>query len=243
MPSIVHERREQLEAEGEYVVLANVTSGWFAVFESTLSRRREVATGQGRPGPNLVVYRTLNEASDPRDHYVVPHRFFNELLGDDNVAASKIKSSRRWNLTLRENRLKVTNRQGHIDVAEFFRAPLIGEISAAPPELALSKPSLQVQSVSALEGISRELMRTARSRSAALREVAIKTSRGICEACEVDFSNLLFGPWCTSAAGSSQESAVRRSRGSSHETGRPGGRLRELPFDCPRGPRSSDARS
>src|SRR5215813_2382482 len=101
MPSLVHSIRERLTSLGEYIVLANISSGWFAVFESTLRTQVELARKNGRPGPNLIVYRTRNEASEARDHYVVPHSIFLSMVSDGTVAKAKIKSSRRWNFTLK----------------------------------------------------------------------------------------------------------------------------------------------
>ena len=66
MESVAHELRKRLEARGEYVVRANALSGFFAIFPGTLQERMARATGEGRDGPNLVVYRT--KTGDVRDH-------------------------------------------------------------------------------------------------------------------------------------------------------------------------------
>src|SRR5436305_8608719 len=69
--SIAEGLKQDLEARGEYVVRANASTGWFAVFLNTWRRRTEGARLDGREGPNLVVYRTRSD--DMRNHYVIPY--------------------------------------------------------------------------------------------------------------------------------------------------------------------------
>lgn len=193
MPSLVHALREELAASGEYVVLANIASGWFAVFESTLEAQTAIAVRNGRVGPNLIIYRTRDQHAEQRDHYVVPHAVFDALVTDKNVAEAKVKSSRRWNLTLKQDRLRVTHGVGSVDVAPYYRAPLLleGEIEVAPR--ATSRAQVTFQATEALEGLAREYRVVSRTRSAGLRESALNASGGVCEACGVDFSALLGG--------------------------------------------------
>ncbi len=178
---------------GEYVVLANIASGWFAIFESTLRNQTDIAVGKGRPGPNLIVYRTRDEASEPRDHFVVPYPILRTLVTDSTVAGAKVKSSRRWNLTLKDKRLRVTHGTGSIDVTPYYRAPLLLEsgIEQAPAKIPVSRA--EFQTTAALEGLAKEYRAVSRRRSATLREAALNASGGICEACGIDFSSLLGG--------------------------------------------------
>src|SRR5256885_1158204 len=61
MKSIADGLRQNLEVRGEYVVMANAPSGFFAMFPTTWSDRVEGARRDGREGPNLVVYRTISD--------------------------------------------------------------------------------------------------------------------------------------------------------------------------------------
>jgi hypothetical protein len=193
MPSLVHSVHDQLVSLGEYVVLANIASGWFAVFESTLLRQTELARKNGRAGPNLIIYRTRNEASEPRDHYVVPHAEFQAMVTDETVAAAKIKSSRRWNFTMKEDRLRVTHGAGYLDVAPYHGVPLLIEAAASVASTATAPVALRFQLAAVLEGLAKEYRVVSRSRSAGLREAALRASGGVCEACGVNFGALLGG--------------------------------------------------
>ena len=193
MPSLVHSLHDQLVARGEGVVLANVTSGWFAIFESTLSRQKNLAQRNGRVGPSLIVYRTRSQDTEPRDHHVIPYAILESLVTDETVAEAKVKSSRRWNLTLKSDQLRVTHSADSVDVAEFYRAPLLLELTDEQHTTLRTAPSIQIQTVEALEGLAREYTAVARSRSGKLREDALRASKGKCEACGIDFSSLLDG--------------------------------------------------
>jgi hypothetical protein len=61
MGSLADKWRKALEARGEYVVMANASNSWFAVFPTTWRDRMEKARRNGREGPNLVVYRTKSD--------------------------------------------------------------------------------------------------------------------------------------------------------------------------------------
>jgi hypothetical protein len=115
--------RKDLEARGEYVVRANASTGWFAVFPTTWLDRAEKARRDGRDGPNLVVYRT--KSRNARDHYVVPYAVARELLVEDTLTTSTVDGTRRWNLTLKDGRLHVSRRAGTVDVDAHHGARLL----------------------------------------------------------------------------------------------------------------------
>jgi hypothetical protein len=192
MASVVGKLKSDLEALGEYVVMANISSGWFAVFPRTWRTRSEAAKLSEREGPNLIVYRT--NSGDPRDHYAIPYPIVRELLSDDTITRSEVNGSERWNLTLKSGGLHVTHRPGRVDVREYYGAPLILENThiRAPRKV----PMFVVDDRTArsvLEGIARETRVIAKSRSRRLRESALRRSKGICEACGIDFSSLFAG--------------------------------------------------
>jgi len=130
MESTAHKLKHQLEARGEYVVMANTR--WFAVFLAAWRDRLERARRDGREGPNLVVYRTKTD--DPRDHYVIPHSLIRDLLVSDTMTTSEVNGSQRWNLTLEKGRLHVSHRSGKVDVSETYGARLLLE-AERPPKL------------------------------------------------------------------------------------------------------------
>ncbi len=125
MTSIVDRLKEDLEACGECVILANVSSGFFAAFPSTWRKRTQTAKSQGREGPNLIVYRT--ESEDPRDHHVIPYAIARQVLLEETLSTSSVDASRRWNLTLKDNRLHVTHRSGGFDVKRYHGNRLLVE--------------------------------------------------------------------------------------------------------------------
>lgn len=192
MSSIVHAHRYQLKTLGEYVVLTNIEPGWFAVFENTLNIQIDKSTKNGRNGPNLIIYRTRNEGAEDRDHYVVPYSVFITMVTDNTVAVAKIKTSRRWNFTLKNDQLHVTH-GSFINIGEYYRAKLITEAHASNFTPNASTVHFQLQTMEAIEGLAKESVRATRSRNGQLREAAIRQSRGVCEACLRDFSVLLGG--------------------------------------------------
>jgi Zn finger protein HypA/HybF involved in hydrogenase expression len=187
--SVVENLRKDLERSGEYVVRANISSGWFAVFPRTWQIRTDAAKRNGREGPTLIVYRT--NSGDPRDYYAIPYDVVRDLLVGDTITHSEVNGSRRWNLTLKSGRLHVTHQPGTTDVSGYHGVPLIVERNGS---LALGDVHLAFdERFTILEGIARELTVTARSRSRKLRGLALRRSRGICEACGTDYSALLEG--------------------------------------------------
>ena len=183
--SVVEKLRKDLELRGEYVVRANISSGWFAIFPHTWKIRSDIAKRNGREGPTLIVYRTNSD--DPRDHYAIPYDVVRNLLVDNTITHSEVNGSRRWN----HGRLHVTHQPGKMDVGEHHGAPLIieGNGSSATSQALLAFDD----GFKILEGIAREVTIVARSRSRKLRDLALTRSRGICAACETDYSALLGG--------------------------------------------------
>jgi MoxR-like ATPase len=126
MASVVNELKSQLEERGEYVVLANASTGWFAINANTWRIRSEQATRDGRDGPNLIFYRTTS--GDPRDHYAVPYPVVRDLLTKDTLKP-QANGYQRWNLTLKNGKLRVSHRSGAVDVSQYHGAPVIVEIT------------------------------------------------------------------------------------------------------------------
>lgn len=181
-----------MEELGEVVKKADVSSGWFAVYPSAWQRRARDAERHGRPGPNLIVYRTAS--GKPRDHYVVPFAVANELLTDDTLTHSKVHGSVRWNLTLSDGQLHVTHRPGALDVSGYYGVPLLVEGKAEVRGIGVQKGSRgDALAQGIVEGIEREIELIAKSRSQKLRRLALKRAGGLCEACGTDFARMFGG--------------------------------------------------
>ena len=193
MPSLVAPLKKQLEGLGEYVVLANLDSGWFAVNPNTWRKRVERGKELGRVGPNLIIHRTLSD--EMRDHHVVPNQVISPMLSADSLKQQK-NGTYRWNLTLRNDRLHVSHRDGYEPVGRFFASRLATESNFPDDnsEFVAEPVSLRTRFFDGIvEGISRELLVLSRSRSAALRQEALRLSAGFCEGCGVNFFMLLNG--------------------------------------------------
>jgi hypothetical protein len=119
--SVAGTLKKSLEARGEYVIVANASTGWFAVFPATWRLRIEGARRDGREGPNLVVCRTKSD--NTRDHYVVPYSVIRDLFVEDTMTGSEVNGSKRWNLTLKNGQLHVSHRAGKVDVRRYHGAP------------------------------------------------------------------------------------------------------------------------
>jgi hypothetical protein len=132
MGSLADKLRKDLEACGEYVVMANASTGWFAVFPTTWHDRMEKARRHGREGPNLVVYRTKSDYV--RDHYVIPYGIIRDLLVEDTLTTSEVNGSLRWNLTFMNSGLCVSHRTGTVDVSKYHGVHLLFEEAPAPRE-------------------------------------------------------------------------------------------------------------
>ena len=192
MPSLAQHMKSQLEDQGEYVVLANLESGWFAINPNTWKKRLEHAKAMGRPGPNLVVYRTRSD--EERDHHLVSFDVIAPMLSDESLKLQK-NGTYRWNLTLVDDRLHVSHRKGSVSVAAGLAARLLGEDEVNPEGgVERERISLRTRSYEGIvEGIARESAVLSRSRSSALRRESFRQSGGICTCCGVDFSEVLNG--------------------------------------------------
>ncbi len=195
MSSLVSREKEKLEALGEYVVLANLESGWFAINPSTWEKRVERCKGLSRSGPNLIVYRTRSD--EERDHHVIPYAVIAPLLASDSLKLQK-NGAYRWNLTLANDRLHVSHRSGYERVEKYLASRLATEHESSEAEgqsnIVTDLVNLRTKSFEGIvEGIARESIVLSRTRSAVLRREALRQSRGICEGCGLNFSTLLNG--------------------------------------------------
>jgi uncharacterized protein YegP (UPF0339 family) len=193
MPSLVSSLKSKLEERGENVVLANLESGWFAINPNTWKKRIERCNALGRSGPNLIVYRT--RSGEERDHHVVPFEVIAPMLTPQSLKLQK-NGTYRWNLTLANDLLHVSHREGYESVAKFLASRLITEQQAPADnaDVTSERVSLRTKSYEGIvEGIARESVVLSRTRSAALRREALRLSAGVCEGCGVDFSVLLRG--------------------------------------------------
>ena len=172
------------------MVLANISSGWFAVNPKNWQVRGEQAAREGRSGPNLVVYRT--KSGEPRDHYVIPHAVAESFLTPGTLKR-EINGTYRWNLTLRDGKLHVTHRPGSIDVAEYQGGALLIEFLDAPSHPKRRRSVGIGTAVSVMEGIAREATIITRRWNRSLRDGALERSGGFCAACGQNFSQILCG--------------------------------------------------
>lgn len=190
MESTVGRLKEKLEQLGEYVVLANI--GWFAIYPRTWKMRLEAAQRSGRQGPNLIVFRT--NGSIPNDHHVIPYAVIRELLTEATITESKVRASRRWNLTLKHEILHVSHGSDDREVGAYRGAALMA--TGAGSEVVVERSVQSIgdgQGLVAVEGIAREATILTRKRSRKLRGLALIRAAGICEACGIDFSLVLGG--------------------------------------------------
>jgi len=125
MKTIAEALRNEIAEHGDEVHLANAeATGWFAITPTKWENLVDRAKREGRDGPTLVVYKTAT--TDPRDHWVIPYQTMQPLLTDD-AAPFRKDGKRRWELTLIDHQLHVTNREGAIDVKAYHGLPLPGE--------------------------------------------------------------------------------------------------------------------
>jgi predicted HNH restriction endonuclease len=191
MPSLVSSAKGKLEELGECVVLANLETGWFAINPKTWARRIERCQSLRRTGPNLIVYRTRSDES--RDHHVIPYEVVAPMLSTESLKEQK-NGAYRWNLTLANDRLHVSHREGYERVEQFLAARLATESEASQEDSQITSEIVNLRTKSfegIVEGIARESIVLSRSRSAVLRREALRQSNGICEGCGVNFSRLL----------------------------------------------------
>lgn len=160
--------QRQLEDGGEYVVRAN--RNWFAVFASTWQDRLSTAQRQGREGPNLVVHRT--ESDDSRDHHVLPYTLVKDLLVEDTVTRSAVNGSIRWNLVLKDDKLRVSHRAGATDVNAFRGGRLLVEDVNL-----VSLLELQVHEAAFDAKVKKSILDSASARRARIRKAAKRPAR------------------------------------------------------------------
>ncbi len=136
--SIVEANRSELEKVGEYVIRANASTGWFAVFPKKLEACRSRARAQTRTDFHLVVYRTVE--GDERDHWVIPFSLVAQEFTEASLTHSAVNGVDRWNCTLRNGVMHVTHTKRDLDCSQFHWQPLIIEArrsdAALPEEVA-----------------------------------------------------------------------------------------------------------
>lgn len=189
--SIAHLLRDRLEARGEYVVMANASTGWFAVFLGTWQDRVAAARRDGRSGPNLVVYRT--RSGDPRDHHVVPYDVVRDLLVEDTMTTSEVNRSQRWNLTLKDGVLHVTHRSGYVDVSRYRGKPLLVEEAASGISEEFTLPEELPGGSTFHEGAYTRIIVNQYERNPTARALCIEHYGTRCSVCGFDFESA-YGP-------------------------------------------------
>jgi hypothetical protein len=193
MSSLAAELKTQLEERGDYVVLANLESGWFAINPNTWKKRLARSRANGRMGPNLVVYRT--KSGEHRDHHAIPYEVIAPMLVPESLRLQK-NGTYRWNCTLANDQLHVSHRQGYEPVEKYLAGTLLVEPQSSEPgrDITVGKVNIRTRSYEGIvEGIAHESIVLSRTRSATLRREALRLSCGVCEGCGVDFSLVLNG--------------------------------------------------
>ncbi|MHB1308263.1 MAG: hypothetical protein ACYC23_14390, partial [Limisphaerales bacterium] len=136
--SIVEANRSELEKLGEYVIRANASTGWFAVFPRKVEACRSQARALARTDFHLVVYRTVD--ADERDHWALPFSLVAQEFTAASLTHSAVNGVDRWNCTFRNGFLHVTHTGRDLDCSPFYRQPLIIEVrrsdAALPEEVA-----------------------------------------------------------------------------------------------------------
>jgi hypothetical protein len=183
MQNLVESLQTELEERGEYVVLANI--GWFAVFPNTWRARVETATGFGREGPNLIVYR--NRSENPRDHHVIPYAIVRNLLVESTLTYSEVNGSTRWNLVIKDHLLRVTHGNVKHDVKDYFGISLLTE------ELEIALPEEIKPAQIYWEGSVRQIQINAYERDREARRKCIEHHGMRCVVCKMSFFEV-FGP-------------------------------------------------
>ncbi len=185
--SLVETHRKDLEKCGDYVIRANASTGWFAVFPKKLDECRSKARAQARSVFHIVVYRTTT--GDERDHWSIPFSVVAQEFTENSLTHSKVNNVDRWNCTFRNGVLHVTHTGRDIDVSQFYRAPLfieIGKSDASLPEEILEEEIFSEGSVTRISVNRYERDADARSRCIALYGAK-------CAICRFDFS-VVYGP-------------------------------------------------
>jgi hypothetical protein len=187
MNSVADQSRSDLETRGEYVVRANASSGWFAIFPQTWRDRTDRAISEGRNGPNLIVYKTKTD--DARDHFVIPHSVVRDLLSDATLTHSKVQGTRRWNMTLKNGQLHVTHMTGSVDVAEYHGARLI--VEQGTPDLSdVVLPNQVPEGSIYQEGAVQRILVNRYERDPRARAACVEHYGVTCVVCGLDFGSV-----------------------------------------------------
>lgn len=185
--SVVEQSRSALEEKGEYVIRANLDTGWFAVFPKKLEKCRATAKANGRNDFNLVVYRTKTHAK--RDHYVIPFSQIADLFVDESLTHSEVNGSIRWNSTLKEGLLHVSHTGKYSDVSHFHQNALISESSSSGSLLAEEVLDNEVFTEGSVVRVSVNRY----ERDPVARRRCIKVFGPICAVCGFDFASVYGG--------------------------------------------------
>lgn len=182
--SIVEQIRPALEEKGEYVILANLATGWFAVFPKKLEKCRATSKANGRNNFNLVVYRT--KTNDERDHHVIPFSKVADLFVEESLTHSDANGSIRWNVTLKNGLLHVSHTGKYSDVSSFHQKPLISESPSSESLLAEEVSEDEVFTEGSVVRVS--VNRYERDPDA--RRRCIKLFGPICAVCNFNFATV-----------------------------------------------------
>jgi len=185
--SIVEANRKQLEGLGDYVIRANASSGWFAVFPKKLAACRLRARDHARTDFHLVVYRTVD--GDERDHWSIPFSFVTNEFTERSLTHSVVNGSNRWNCTFRNGILHVTHTERDIDCSQFHRRRLI--IEDARNEILL--PEEVAEDEGFVEGNVTRISVNRYERDSGARAQCIAIHGSMCAICGFDFS-VTYGP-------------------------------------------------
>jgi len=187
MNSVADQFRSDLETRGEYVVRANASSGWFAIFPQTWRDRTARAISEGRDGPNLIVYKTNTD--DARDHFVIPHSVARDLLQDATLTHSEVNGISRWNMTLKNGQLHVSHTTGRVDVAEYHGAQLI--VEQGNPDLTdVVLPNEVPEGSIYHEGAVQRILINRYERDARARAECVEHYGATCVVCGLDFGSV-----------------------------------------------------
>jgi HNH endonuclease len=179
--SIVEGIRKTLESKGEYVIRANLDTGWFAVFPKKVESCRSIAKTNGRNDFNLLVYRT--KTADERNHYVIPFSVVADNFVQDSLTHSDANGSIRWNCTLKDGMLHVSHTGKYTDVSHFHRTILITETTA--PDSVITEEVLENELFN--EGSVVRVVVNRYERDSTARRICIELFGARCSICGFNF--------------------------------------------------------
>lgn len=185
--SIVEANRNRLEELGEYVIRANASTGWFAVFPKKLEACRSRARGHARTDFHLVVYRTVD--ADERDHWAIPFSVVAHEFMEGSLTHSAVNGSDRWNCTFQNGVLHVTHTGRDVDCSQFHRRPLIIETPRSDAAL----PEEVAEDELFAEGNVTRILVNRYERDAGARMQCIAIHGPVCAICGFDFA-VAYGP-------------------------------------------------